>query len=84
MVMLTCRKPFATVAMPRAGGAGNEKLDACTAHEVRNEVVEEVISSLLNTSCAEWEAQCIEGGRNRGMEEKLGKKARRHRSERQA
>ena len=34
------------------------------SHELRNEVVEEFISNLMNESCAEREAQRVGGGRN--------------------
>jgi hypothetical protein len=35
-----------------------------SAHELRNEVVEEVISNLMNESCAEREALRVGGSRN--------------------
>ena len=41
-------------------------------HEVRNEVVEELISNPMNESCAEREAPRVGGGGNRGMESQKG------------
>jgi hypothetical protein len=43
------------------------------AHELRNEVVEELISNLMNESCAEREAPRVGGGRNRGRESQKGR-----------
>ena len=47
---------------------------ASYAHELRNEVVEELISNLMNESCAEREAPRVGGGRNRGMESQKGRR----------
>ncbi len=49
-------------------------MEARKAHELRNEVVEELISNLMNESCAEREAPRVGGGRNRRMESQRGRR----------
>jgi len=44
------------------------------AHELRNEVVEELIPSVGNESCAELNVECGQGSRNRGRENEKGRK----------
>ncbi len=47
---------------------------SCQAHELRNEVVEELIPNLVGESRAELDAPLPKDGRNRGMK---GEKSRR-------
>jgi hypothetical protein len=44
------------------------------AHELRNEVVEELIPDLVGENRAELDAPLVRGGRNRGMESKKGRR----------
>src|SRR5438094_6784154 len=43
-------------------------------HELRNEVVEELIPHLMSESCTERTAPCVGGNRTRGMESKKGRR----------
>src|SRR5713226_5616641 len=45
-----------------------------SAHELRNEVVEELMPGRINTSRGEQAAQLVRGGRNSGMESKQGRR----------
>jgi len=50
-------------------------LEICAmTHELRNEVVEELIPSVGNESCAELNVECGQGSRNRGRENEKGRK----------
>src|SRR2546429_3809239 len=44
------------------------------AHELRNEIVEELIPNLMSESCTERTAPCVGGNRTRGMESKKGRR----------
>jgi hypothetical protein len=47
-----------------------------TAHELRNEVVEELIPDLANESCARLDVELGRGSRNRGREHEQARKGR--------
>jgi len=47
---------------------------ASIAHELRNEVVEELISRLVGGSCTERDGVLRSGSRSRGMESEKGRK----------
>ena len=49
-------------------------LNACLTPELRNEVVEELISDLVGENRAELDAPLVRGGRNRGMESEKGRR----------
>ncbi len=53
-------------AASSSSGAGCFK--ACFAHELRNEIVEELIADRVSESCAEQDAPLVRGGRTRGTE----------------
>ena len=44
----------------------------CNAHELRNEVVEELIPDLMSESRAELDVELVGESRNRGMESEKG------------
>jgi hypothetical protein len=47
---------------------------ACPAHELRNEVVEELIPDLMSESRAELDVELVGESRNRGMESEKGRR----------
>jgi len=45
-----------------------------STHELRNEIVEELIADRVSESCAEQDAPLVRGGRTSGMESEKGRR----------
>jgi len=70
---LTLGLPFVAPPHKRRGRTHFHPL-LCLAHELRNEVVEELIPDLMSESRAELDVERVGESRNRGMESEKGRR----------